>query len=558
MIRPIDDSNRRDNGVCFYNKLNTCSTVKQAFRLFCSYVSSLFAFEKISLYVFDSENPFIKSSFEMTSSGRVHKDVRSYVSPQDIDMIWESTAMRCIPASSLHIPSAKRSQIDYIVPLVAVGETRGFLVFVCDDRSRSQFYAGLKDTLLQMAGYLAGFLVAMDKSRQIEEKNTVLAETREYVSSILENMVHGVISINNDGDVTTFSRGAEILLELAGDEVLGHNYRTVFPAQISDLIDEIKEHLRTQQYIVESETEYIMQGKFFIPIKFSASLLKDKQGNEAGLILICKDSSTVKRIIALQELRNMKSEFLSTASHEFKTPLNLIMGSAGILANGMVGQMNDQQRHLIGLIEEGGKRLHSLINDLLDISKIEYTEINGVQEVDLNKTLRDCMSVHEQSARHKSIDITTNISHHDLSIVAASQKIEKIFNNLLSNAVKYTPEGGRITVSMHRIESDSVPDSFYRFDGDNRLKITDNAVQIVVEDTGIGIDPADFELIFEEFKRVDSPSVRAVEGTGLGLAITRRIVDSLGGSIRVESEPGRGTRFIVQLPLVPLASVAYK
>ena len=354
--------------------------------------------------------------------------------------------------------------------------------------------------------------------------------------------------------MTTFSRGAEILLEINADDVVGCNYQNVFPSQISTLIDDIKENLRNTQYVVESEAEYIMQGKFFIPIKFSASMLKDKQGNEAGLLLICKDSSTVKRIIALQELRNMRSEFLSTASHEFKTPLNLIMGSSGILANGMVGNMTCQQEHLVKLIQEGSKRLHTLINDLLDMSKSENAESIQQSEINLSSVLHDCLTLHEQSALKKSIDIGVTVDDSDVSIIATNDSVTKIFDNLLSNAIKYTPEGGKVQVRIDIVQTTTSSEIFYDFSSNHRLSGSQTAARIVVSDTGIGIASEDYEQIFDDFKRGNTAYVKKVEGTGLGLSITKRLVRALGGSISVDSQIGKGSTFTVYLPVSPQVS----
>ncbi|MDX9703678.1 MAG: PAS domain-containing sensor histidine kinase [Candidatus Auribacterota bacterium] len=548
MIRPAQDIYHASSVLEFYRKINTCTTAKQALRLFHSVIKNLTDMNELSLYVFDSDNPFIKESFEVSgASGRIRKDVRSYLSPQDIDFIWECKEVDLIEAGRLHFSGKHPENIDYVIPLAVMAQCRGFLILSVFDKDNVD--AQIKNTLLQMSGYLAYFLMCVEKSALIEEKNEVISQTREYVSSILENMVHGVISIDNNGEITTFSRGAEILLELNAADVTGHNYRTVFPSQISALIDDIKKNLRTEQYIVESETEYIMQGKYFIPIKFSASLLKDKQGNEAGLLLICKDSSTVKRIIALQELRNMRSEFLATASHEFKTPLNLIMGSAGILADGMVGEMTGQQKHLIKLIQEGGKRLHSLINDLLDMSKIESAESMQAGTVNLADVLRDCLSLHEQAALKKSISIITSVNDPDLCVRAAPESVAKILDNLLSNAIKYTPDGGEVSVSIDVVNTQPLSGQFYSFEQDNISDENENSARIVVSDTGIGISPDDYEVIFDDFKRGSAPYVNQTEGTGLGLAITKRIVKALGGYIAVDSELNRGTSFTVCLPL---------
>ncbi len=550
MIRPAQDICNGSIVLDFYKKINNCTTLPQALRALHTFVNRQIPLKKLSLFIFDSENQFIRDSLEISgTSSRVNKDVRTYLIPKDIDLIYGSREIDLFEVDLLHASDRHHGTADYAIPLTSMNECKGFLLISLPVDHGDLIDSVMRNSLLQMAGYLACFVMNLDTSAQLEEKNAVLAETKDYVSSILENMVHGVISINNQGEVTTFSRGAEILLEINGADVVGYNYRNVFPSQISTLIDDIKENLRNTQYVVESEAEYIMQGKFFIPIKFSASMLKDKQGNEAGLLLICKDSSTVKRIIALQELRNMRSEFLSTASHEFKTPLNLIMGSSGILANGMVGSMTCQQEHLVKLIQEGSKRLHTLINDLLDMSKSENAEAIHLSEVNLPAVLHDCLTIHEQTAVEKSIDIGVTVDDSDLSITATNDSVTKIFDNLLSNAIKYTPEGGKVQVRIDLVQTTTSSDIFYDFSNNHRLSDSQTAARIVVSDTGIGIAAEDHEQIFDDFKRGNTPYVKKVEGTGLGLSITKRLVRSLGGSISVDSQIDKGSTFTVYLPL---------
>lgn len=554
MIERLDT--KPDSGqsvITFYNKLRTCKSHKQALSLFLKYAQIILPVKRVSLHLFEDENPFIKKSYEVSATrSAVYEDVRSYLTPQDIDVIWNSDRIKIITPNNLQMPLKRKRELDMVIPLCAMGDKRGFLIIEYPDREKERTHTQSYNAVIQLAGCLASYLSMKDKTLKMIEKDSILHETKEYVSSILENMVHGVISIDTKGIIITFSRGAELLLELDAGEVISHHYHEVFPAQISKLVDELKTRLVSEKYIIEREAEYIMQGKFPIPIKFTASLLKDKNGQESGLILICKDSSSFKRLIALQELGNMKSEFLATASHEFKTPLNLIMGSIGILSTGMVGAMNEKQQKLVKLVEEGSNRLHQLINDLLDISKMEHNQkLNNNQQVSISTVLTENLQMQDEIARGKNITLTVKNNHPELTITGTRDKIYGIFDNLIGNAIKYTPDGGAVHVEVDLVSQQGYPESFYRFSGEDRINIIENAVQITVSDTGIGIAKENFDLIFDKFHRVNDPYVRQNQGTGLGLAITRKIIDSLGGIIRVESEQSRGSKFIVQLPLNP-------
>ena len=533
----------------FYNNLNNCGNYIQAFSLFCITLKKLFYYENIDLFMFADESPFITSSFRAEfDSDEIICDVPLDMTQKDIKTVWEQKELHIIKDKIKNVND--KTNFGCVIPLVIFNETKGFVVIHLHPAKSTKVLKNQEIFILNLTGYFASFIGLLERSNKLTEKEVVLEETKEYVSNILENMVHGVISIDNDNNITTFSRGAEILLELNSSDVLNQDYHDIFSTQISHLIDDIKSGLSDEKYIIEQETEYIMQGKYSIPIKFTASLLKDKQGNRAGIILVCKDSSTVKRLIALQELRNMKSDFLATASHEFKTPLNLIMGSVGILTDGMVGGMNDQQRKLIDLVNEGSKRLNKLIGDLLDLSRMEHDETQDTHAVELKKVLEDSLEILEKSAEEKSIQVIKQIQQSDFKVYATYDRIRKIFDNLISNAVKYTPAQGEINIKMNHITSRKFPKKFYNFSSRQNIDIVENAIEITISDTGIGIAPENLELIFDQFTRIeDDPFVRKTEGTGLGLSITKRIVESLGGTISVESQTGSGTKFIVNLPV---------
>ena len=530
----------------YYYQLNGCNDVKEAFRYLCDYIRMTTPMHKISVHLFEKNEPFIKESFEMTkNSKKIESDVRSYMTPKNIDTIRDLNSIELIKIGSINIQS---DNADHIIPLVYANDRIGFILIKLEKNTPIIE----ENILLQLVCNFAFFLSHLCKTTQLIEKEHILHETKQYVSNILENMVHGVISIDSKGVIKTFSKGAEILLELESENVVSQHFNQVFPPQISQLIENIKQRLSSEKYIVESEAEFIMQDKFPIPIKFTASLLKDKKEKETGLILVCKDSSSVKRLIALQELRNMKSEFLATASHEFKTPLNLIMGSVGILAEGMIGDVNEKQLKLINLVQEGGNRLHNLIKDLLDISKIDQEPRSHTQDLNIREVLDENLNILKEVAGSKNINITTVFNENDLTIFSTKDNLYKIFNNLISNAIKYTPENGKIHISVKLTSTSSFPESFYRFDDKEKLDIVENAIEIIVSDTGIGIEEKDKDTIFQQFKRLDNQFIRQTEGTGLGLFITKKIVNSMGGTIRVKSIPNHGSMFIVQLPINPI------
>ncbi|MGH2490654.1 MAG: GAF domain-containing protein [Candidatus Limnocylindria bacterium] len=221
-----------------------------------------------------------------------------------------------------------------------------------------------------------------------------------------------------------------------------------------------------------------------------------------------------------------KSEFLANMSHELRTPLNAIIGFSEVLMQGLFGEVNEKQREYLQDVIGSGQHLLALINDILDLSKIEA----GRMELELSTfPFRDALEsgvtiVRERASRH---NITISVVSDELGQVEADErKVKQIFYNLLSNAVKFTPDGGRVDVSVRRDNGD---------------------VRVEVRDNGIGIADADQARIFEEFQQVGRE--RSREGTGLGLTLTKRFVELHGGRIWLESAPGRGSTFAFTLPL---------
>ena len=225
-----------------------------------------------------------------------------------------------------------------------------------------------------------------------------------------------------------------------------------------------------------------------------------------------------------------KSEFLANMSHELRTPLNAIIGFSEVLLQGMFGELNEKQREYQQDVLSSGRHLLSLINDILDLAKIEAGRVElELGEFSLPAALENGVTmIRERAARH-GIRVELDVGDVD-RVVADERKVKQIVFNLLSNAVKFTRDGGHVGVRASR---------------------RDGEIRVAVRDTGIGIDEADRERIFEEFQQASRDPERSREGTGLGLALTRRYVELHGGRIWVESEVGRGSTFTFALPAVP-------
>jgi signal transduction histidine kinase len=230
----------------------------------------------------------------------------------------------------------------------------------------------------------------------------------------------------------------------------------------------------------------------------------------------------------LEAASRHKSEFLANMSHELRTPLNAIIGFSEVLSEGMFGDVNEKQTEYLGDILDSGRHLLSLINDILDLSKIEAGRMELELTVfNLPQALEDALILIRERVTRRGIALHKAVDPELGAIRADERKVKQVVLNLLSNALKFTPEGGRIEV---------------------KATPTDGAVEISVSDTGIGIAPEDQEAVFEEFRQVGGADKKA-EGTGLGLALCRKFVELHGGRIDVRSQVGAGSTFTFTLPV---------
>jgi signal transduction histidine kinase/HAMP domain-containing protein len=231
----------------------------------------------------------------------------------------------------------------------------------------------------------------------------------------------------------------------------------------------------------------------------------------------------------LEVANKHKSEFLANMSHELRTPLNAIIGFSEVLSERMFGEINEKQADYLKDIHESGRHLLSLINDILDLSKIEAGRMDlEISTFDLPTALSNAMTLVRERAQRHGIALSLEVDKRLGAFQADERKFKQIVLNLLSNAVKFTPDGGSVDVSARK---------------------HNGKIEVAVRDTGIGIAPQDHAAVFEEFKQVGRDYTKKAEGTGLGLTLTKRFVELHGGAISLESALGKGSTFTITLPV---------
>lgn len=248
-----------------------------------------------------------------------------------------------------------------------------------------------------------------------------------------------------------------------------------------------------------------------------------------------RDTTERKRLMEeenrrMQEANRLKSEFLANMSHELRTPLNAIIGFSELMYHGKVGSVSPEHKEYLGDILTSARHLLQLINDVLDLTKVEAGKMEFHAEVlDLGQVVKEVRDILRGLASQKRIQTEVAVDPSLPKVILDGGKFKQVLYNYLSNAIKFTPEEGKVSVRL----SPEGKDMF----------------RLEVEDTGIGIKPEDIHRLFIEFQQLDASTAKKYPGTGLGLALTKRIVEAQGGKVGVVSRPGKGSTFFATLPL---------
>ena len=253
-----------------------------------------------------------------------------------------------------------------------------------------------------------------------------------------------------------------------------------------------------------------------------------------------------------------KSDFLANMSHELRTPLNHIIGFTELVLDKQCGDLNEKQGEYLNDALQSSRHLLSLINDILDLSKVEAGKLElEAAEIPLRMLLQGSLSMVKEKAMKHKIRLSSDINGIPEAIQADERKLKQILYNLLSNAVKFTPDGGSVVLSARHLSfregrwfsPDGQPVGL-PWDGDDLVMKGKESIEISVQDTGIGIKGEDLQRIFSPFEQVESSASRRYQGTGLGLSVTKRLVELHGGTIWAESEgEGKGSKFILVIPV---------
>jgi|GEM_PF-5760388 len=422
------------------------------------------------------------------------------------------------------------------VPLVHTGRAIGVVVIAFTEptevnaEARALWHAVAGQASVALAAaqnhleVKRAFTALQEQAAQIEMLNAQLEEERDRTSaqldiylSIVSTMPAGAWLCDTGGNLlVSNSMFREFFGETAPDEPLDKVLARITAVLPND--DPFPETVRT---LIHDPRE-IAEGRLHLTtgytLQWSSAPVGSGQSRVGRLF-------TFQDVTELAELDRLKSEFVNTVSHELRTPLTSIMGYLSLVLAETVGPLEEQQREFLNVVSRNTNRLANLINDLLDIQRIESGRMPvHLSPTSLSQVVGQVAETFRVQAEQKGLSFTVNLPETEEPLIQADpDRLTQIVSNLVSNAVKYTKEGG-VTVTV---------------------SATDDRVELAVADTGIGISPSDQKRIFEKFYRAEHPYVREVGGTGLGLPIVRTMVEEHGGELKLESEPGRGSRFVV-------------
>lgn len=353
-------------------------------------------------------------------------------------------------------------------------------------------------------------------ARNLQEMVKLQEMHRDRLATLIENMGSGLILIDSRGYINLVNRSYKELFTVHSSEYVNKLYYEVIEHRgITEIIEEIfmTEHKIRKQMLIPLGIKRRHFEVYGVPIIGSDDVWK-------GVLLVFHDISDLKK------LEQIRKDFVANVSHELKTPITSIKGFSETLLDGAMEDKEALKAFLTIILQESD-RLQSLIQDILDLSKIEQQGFNlSIQQYDITVTLEEVIAIVDREALEKEIKIEFEKNKDSTFIEGDSDRLKQVFLNLLTNAISYTPNGGSIYLSL--TESDS-------------------KVFIGVKDTGIGMEKEEIPRIFERFYRVDKARSRYSGGTGLGLAIVKHIVEAHKGNIIVESEVGKGTKFLIEL-----------
>jgi PAS domain S-box-containing protein len=406
------------------------------------------------------------------------------------------------------------------VPVMSKNRVTGLMMV---GSPRSHKFSKRDISLLQAFGSQLG--AALENAQLYDE----VSKGKTYIENLVENAGDAIVSTDVADRILTWNRAAEVLFGHSKDEARGQSLAILLPPEQANDLEEIRSKVRHTGVIRNLEVRRKRKDGVIIEAALAVSPIKDATGSVTGFLHLAKDiTEKIHYERRLRDLDKLKSDFVSNVSHELRTPLTAIKASADNMLDGLVGDLSEKQTRYLARIKSNADRLARLINDLLDLSRIEAGIKLKPRNLDLVTIAKEVTESLRPVAADKLITLTMESPDDTVIAWADPDRISEILMNLLGNAIKFTPTNGEVTL-------------FLQGSGNEWVKIS-------VADTGPGIPSDEANRIFDKFYQVTQPEKQKAMGTGLGLSITKALVEMHGGKIWLESEAGRGSIFSFILP----------
>jgi PAS domain S-box-containing protein len=496
--------------------------------------------------------------------GYIATDVMNQITPADISDPQELIARATALSAELDTPITPGFEA------LVFKASRGIediyeLTYIRKDGSRFPAIVSvtaLRDAQENIIGYL---LIGTDNTvrKQVEEARELLdqrlRDQQFYTRSLIESNIDALMTTDPQGIISDVNEQMMALTGRTRDELIGAPCKNFFtdPRLADAAIKRVLVENKVRNYEL---TVRALNGEETV-VSYNAATFHDRDRNLQGVFAAARDVTERKRFdrtlqeknIELEHASRMKSEFLATMSHELRTPLNAIIGFSEALQDGLVGPMSETQREYIGDIFTSGQHLLSLINDILDLSKVEAGMMAlELEAADLNSLLMNSLSIVREKAAVQRVKLKLSIAD-DIGVLYLDlRKTKQIVYNLLSNAVKFSASDGHVELNARHVRRESVGTLSGNWPVHSfplpKSDYTD-FVEIRVSDRGIGISRENIAKLFKAFTQIDSSLARKFEGTGLGLAMVKQLAELHGGTVAVASAIGEGAQFAVWLPI---------
>ena len=366
-------------------------------------------------------------------------------------------------------------------------------------------------------------IVAHDVTEHVTAAE-VLAERAESIRAILDTVVDAIITIDSNGIILTFNPAAERMFGRRRKDALGKNVNILMAGQHHT------DHPRyIASYLTGRAKNVIGKNREFTAVKSDGTIFPIELA--VGEMFVGKNLhfvGIIRDISERKQLERIKREFISTVSHELKTPLTSITGALGLMRNGIAGALTEQMQEILDIAYRNSERLGVLVTDILDIEKIDAGQVSyDMQQVDINLLISDCVASMQQYSNDLGVTLKVCGEAEDPAFIGDPTRLTQVMTNLISNGVKFSKSGQQVKISAES---------------------TEDTIIFSVMDQGEGIPEELQEKIFTRFFRANSADDRHSGGTGLGLSICQPIVEAHGGTITVESSPGEGSTFTVRIP----------